>query len=143
MTLRASGGPGGHLCSQTRLDNAINAFWTSRDEWWIHSAEDRMRWRLHGDKVVEATAPPTRGGDYTEVSQLQENTNPSSGSVGASRQEPSASEAAGTDRGSALSSAESRCTPSDPPALEPLLLSWHRTSPPAFGLGKREQHRTE
>lgn len=58
-TLRALGVFGGHLLPspQKRLDNAINVAWTPRNELWIHSAEGRMRYRLHEDVFVEATAP--------------------------------------------------------------------------------------
>lgn len=119
---------------QKRLDNAINVFWTSRNEWWIRSAEDRTRWRLHGDIFVEATAPPTRDGDYTEMPQLQENITLSSGSVGASCQEPSASEVADTGPCSVLASDQpgAAAPPSDPPTLVTLVLSQYRSSQPAL-----------
>lgn len=57
-----------------RLHSAINVFWVSRNEWCIHSAEERAIWRLHEHCSVETTASPTREGNQTTISRHQENT---------------------------------------------------------------------
>lgn len=89
MTLRALGGPKGHQRPglQRRLDNVISPIWSSRNEWCVHSAEDRGRWRSHDDLFVATTAPPMREGGDTGISKKSEIADHLSGSAGAFRQE--------------------------------------------------------